>query len=113
MNAAGDECAGIVERLHNEENNAAACRRASVQVIKVVMQIRLLAFASAAEKLGWREQRLECTAKDTPRKVLARVAPDFSVDKMRVSVDCEYCSWDTPLGARAKEVAVVPPVSGG
>jgi molybdopterin converting factor small subunit len=77
------------------------------------MKVRVLAFATAATKLGWRETLAECSPRDSPRTVLAALAPEFDVSGMRVSVDLDYRSWDEPIGRGAKELAVVPPVSGG
>lgn len=77
------------------------------------MKIRVLAFATAATQLGWREMLAECKPGDSPRKVLAKLAPGFSVAGLRVALDCDYRPWDEPLGARVREMAIVPPVSGG
>jgi molybdopterin converting factor small subunit len=77
------------------------------------MQVKLLAFATAAERLGWREMLAECSPDETPREVLLRVAPDFAPSSVRVAVNCEYRPWDEPIGAEARELAVLPPVSGG
>jgi molybdopterin synthase sulfur carrier subunit len=76
------------------------------------MQLRLLAFAQARDQLGWSERVVDCTPEDTPRTVLARIAPAVQPDLWRVAVDEEYQSWDTPLGS-AREIAFIPPVSGG
>jgi molybdopterin synthase sulfur carrier subunit len=76
------------------------------------MQIRLIAFAQARDQLGWRERVVECAPEDTARSVLARVAPALAPDCWRVAVDEEYQSWDAPVG-NAREIAFIPPVSGG
>jgi molybdopterin synthase sulfur carrier subunit len=76
------------------------------------MQVRLLAFAQARDQLGWPERVVECAPEETPRAVLARVAPMVQADLWRVAVDEEYQSWDIPLGS-AREIAFIPPVSGG
>jgi molybdopterin synthase sulfur carrier subunit len=76
------------------------------------MQVKLLAFAQARDQLGWPERIVECEPEETPRAILARVAPAARPDTWRVAVDEEYCSWDTPLGT-AREIALIPPVSGG
>ncbi len=76
------------------------------------MQVKLLAFAQARDQLGWPERWVECQPEETPRAILARVAPAARLDTWRVAVDEEYCSWDAPLGA-AREIALIPPVSGG
>jgi molybdopterin synthase sulfur carrier subunit len=76
------------------------------------MQVILLAFAQARDQLGWSEHIVECAPEETPRSVLARVAPGLHVDLMRVAVDQEYHAWDAPIGA-AREISLIPPVSGG
>lgn len=76
------------------------------------MQVKLLAFAQARDQLGWSERVVECAAQESPQAVLARVAPGLRVEGWRVAVDEEYQAWDTPLGA-AREIALIPPVSGG
>ena len=76
------------------------------------MQVKLLAFAQARDQLGWPERVVEYELGETPRTVLARVAPGVSTEGWRVAVDEEYQSWDAPLSA-AREIALIPPVSGG
>ena len=76
------------------------------------MQVKLLAFAQAQDRLDFHERLIECEASETPREVLARIAPTFQPSSARVAVDCEYADWDSPLGA-ASEIALIPPVSGG
>jgi molybdopterin converting factor small subunit len=76
------------------------------------MQLKLLAFAHAQDRLGFRECVVECTAADSPRAILALVAPGFDVAGLRAAVDCEYQDWDAPIG-EAIELALIPPVSGG
>ena len=77
------------------------------------MKVTLLAFANAAEKLGWRSCTVAGDPSDTPRTLFARIAPDFNPGTARVAVNCEYGGWDTPIGALAREIAIIPPVSGG
>jgi molybdopterin synthase sulfur carrier subunit len=76
------------------------------------MQLKILAFAQAQDQLGFRERVVECNAGDSPRTILAGLAPDFDASGLRVAVDCEYHEWDAPVGA-ATELALIPPVSGG
>jgi len=76
------------------------------------MQVKLLAFAQAQDRLGFHERLVECDAGESPRELLARIAPAFEPASTRVAVDCEYSDWDAPLGA-ASEIALIPPVSGG
>ncbi len=76
------------------------------------MLLTLLAFSIAQDQLGFREREIECNTTETPRAILARIAPTLDPTSMRVAVDCEYHDWDTPIGT-ARELALIPPVSGG
>lgn len=76
------------------------------------MQVKLLAFAQARDQLGWPERVVECEPADTPRTILTRIAPAAPIETWRVAVDEEYHSWDAPIG-KAREIALIPPVSGG
>jgi molybdopterin synthase sulfur carrier subunit len=76
------------------------------------MEIVLLAFAQARQRLGFSDRKVTCEPEETPRELLQRLVPGVSVEGMRVALDCEYASWDAPIGA-ARELAVIPPVSGG
>lgn len=76
------------------------------------MHIKLLAFAQARDQLGFDEREMVCDPKDTPREIVQRVAPNAALQMMRVAVDQEYRGWDEAVGA-AKELAIIPPVSGG
>jgi molybdopterin converting factor small subunit len=76
------------------------------------MQLKILAFAQAQDQLGFRERVVDCAAGDSPRAILASLAPAFNGTGMRVAVDHEYHDWDTPVG-EAAELALIPPVSGG
>ena len=55
---------------------------------------------------------MECDANDSPRAIMARIAPHFSTENLRVAVDEEYADWDRAIG-EAREIALIPPVSGG
>jgi molybdopterin converting factor small subunit len=77
------------------------------------MKVMLLAFATAAERLGWRTCEVDADSADTPRILFERVSANFEPGTARAAVDCVYHDWDAPIGASAKEVAVIPPVSGG
>ena len=76
------------------------------------MHVKLLAFAQAADSLGFRERLVECEPHDSPRAILERIARDFSTENLRVAVDEEYAEWDREIGS-AREIALIPPVSGG
>jgi molybdopterin synthase sulfur carrier subunit len=76
------------------------------------MQIKLLAFAQTQVQLGFGERTVQCAPEETPRQILARLAPGFEAVAVRVAVDHEYHAWDSPIG-QASELALIPPVSGG
>ncbi|MCE9610982.1 MAG: MoaD/ThiS family protein [Chthoniobacter sp.] len=76
------------------------------------MSVKLLAFAQAADVLGFRERGIDCEPEETPRAILARLAPALDPATLRVAVDCVYADWDAPVGTAA-EIALIPPVSGG
>jgi molybdopterin converting factor small subunit len=76
------------------------------------MRIKILAFAQARDQLGFDEREIECQPQDTPRQIVHRIAPKAALAMMRVAVDQEYRGWDEAVGA-AKEIAIIPPVSGG
>lgn len=76
------------------------------------MQVKLLAFAHARHQLGFEERSIECAPDETPRAIIARVAPGLDLASLRAAIDCEYCDWDAPIGD-ARELALIPPVSGG
>lgn len=76
------------------------------------MQIKVLAFAQTRDQLGFGEKTLACDSNETPRAILRRIATEFTPGPVRVAVDQEYADWDRPIGD-AKELALIPPVSGG
>lgn len=76
------------------------------------MHLKLLAFAQAAELLGFRERILECSATDTARSFIERLSPSLDLHATRVAFDGEYRGWDELIGD-ARELALLPPVSGG
>lgn len=76
------------------------------------MQLKILAFAQAADLVGFRERTVPCAPNETARSLFARLVPDADLQTMRVAIDCDYRGWDEPLGA-ARELALIPPVSGG
>ena len=76
------------------------------------MQLKVIAFAQAERQLGFRERLVECAPEETPRALLERIAPSFEARTIRVALDHEYGAWDAPIGD-ARELALIPPVSGG
>jgi molybdopterin synthase sulfur carrier subunit len=75
-------------------------------------EITLLAFASARESLGFSTRSLAVNPQETPLDIIRRLAPDASIENLRVALDSEFADWDTPVG-RSHELAFLPPVSGG
>jgi len=76
------------------------------------MPVKLLAFAHTRDVLGFHERLIDCAPAETPRALLARLAPTLDPAALRVALDGEYASWDAPIGP-ATELALIPPVSGG
>ena len=76
------------------------------------MQVTLLAFAQAAEQVGFRERIVDCSGDDSPRRILASCGLNLDCSLVRVAVDGEYRDWDAAIG-EAREIAIIPPVSGG
>jgi sulfur-carrier protein len=76
------------------------------------MSITVLAFAQSQDLFGFSSRELACEPEDTPRTLLLRLRPDADFSHLRVALDCEFSTWDTPLGS-ARELAIIPPVSGG
>ncbi|HET6408306.1 MAG TPA: MoaD/ThiS family protein [Chthoniobacteraceae bacterium] len=76
------------------------------------MRIKILAFAQARDQLGFDEREIDCAPEHTAREIIHGLGPGASIETMRVAVDCEYRGWDDPVGD-AKEIAIIPPVSGG
>jgi molybdopterin synthase sulfur carrier subunit len=78
----------------------------------IALEITILTFAQARESFGFSSRTVACTANDTPRTIVLQLAPAASLEHLRVALDHEYVDWDTPIGA-ARELAIIPPVSGG
>ncbi len=76
------------------------------------MEINLFAFASSSDDFGFSERRVPCGPDDTPLSIVEKYAPRANRESLRVALDCEFVTWDTPIGD-ARELAFLPPVSGG
>lgn len=74
--------------------------------------MKLLAFAKSKDDFGFSEKEIEVAVTETPAEIVARIAPGVDVSGVRVALDCEFSDWDSPVGD-AKEMAFLPPVSGG
>jgi molybdopterin synthase sulfur carrier subunit len=77
-----------------------------------MMEILLLAFANSRDEFGFSSRTIACVAEDTPLSIVERIAPQVRREFLRVALDSEFVSWDTPVGD-ARELAFLPPVSGG
>jgi molybdopterin converting factor small subunit len=77
------------------------------------MQVKVLAFAIASDTLGWREMIVNCTPSQSPLEIISALSPEISTKNWRVAVDCNYHAWNKAIGPLAKEIAIIPPVSGG
>lgn len=78
------------------------------------MKIKILAFASARDALGFGEKEVEIKEKTTPKELLSHLDPACfeKLTPSRVAINHEYAEWDTPLTGDC-ELAILPPVSGG
>ncbi len=74
--------------------------------------VRIVAFSIAKQWLPTGEQIVEAASNDTVETIVKRVMPGIQTLSVRVALDLEYVQWDTTLGD-AKEIAIIPPVSGG
>ena len=76
------------------------------------MEIVLLAFGNSSDAFGFSNKTVPCRPDDTPRTIVERIAPQVKTDFLRVALDHEFVTWDTPVND-ARELAFLPPVSGG
>ncbi len=74
----------------------------------------LLAFAQARDVLGFSQREIETDPEQSATALLDQLHPGWreKLPGTRVALDQVYADWDTPLG-EAKEIALLPPVSGG
>jgi molybdopterin converting factor small subunit len=77
-------------------------------------ELRVLAFAQAKKVLGASVLSIQALPSESPREILERLCPGRLPELLswRVAVDRCYWEWDWPIG-KAKELAILPPVSGG
>ena len=76
------------------------------------MELTILAFAHAREAFGFSSHTVTCDPTDTPRAILLKLSPAADLRHLAVALDSEYGSLDNPVG-HARELALIPPVSGG
>lgn len=51
---------------------------------------------------------MACEPDDTPLSIVTRIAPQVNREFLRVAIDSEFATWDTPMG-NAREIAFLPP----
>jgi molybdopterin converting factor small subunit len=76
------------------------------------MELTLLAFASASDACGFSSRSVAYRPEETAREIVGRVAPTVDVQGWRVALDQAFADWDRPVG-ECRELAILPPVSGG
>jgi molybdopterin synthase sulfur carrier subunit len=77
------------------------------------MSIQVKLFAGLAERLGWREKRIEARAQLTIADIWTEVAGgEAPPDNMLCAINMEYAESDQAV-ADGDEVAFFPPVTGG
>ena len=78
--------------------------------------IRILLFAGLRDRAGWSEQlwAIEPTAGNplTPRRLWEDLQLPDDFDHIRIAINHQFASADTPLRA-GDELAFLPPISGG
>ncbi len=76
--------------------------------------INLLAFAQARTVVGFGERLVPCSPAETPAALIDRLFPEARqrLPGCRIAIDASYASWDEPIGM-GRELALIPPVSGG
>ena len=73
----------------------------------------LLAWAQAKDKMGFSEKTIQVAPNQTPRDLIGSMPNgEWATTHCRIAVDQEFATWDNPVG-NAKEIAIIPPVSGG
>jgi molybdopterin synthase sulfur carrier subunit len=76
--------------------------------------VRVRLFAGLREAMGWNEQLVTATAVPTPLAVWGQLGleRDQPPAGLRVAINQQFASWDTPLTS-GDELAFLPPISGG
>ena len=79
------------------------------------MKVRLLYFASLADRAGCSEESVETSASDPVTlydEVRQRHAFSLGKERVRVAVNGQIVDWNHPLN-EGDEIVFLPPVSGG
>jgi molybdopterin converting factor small subunit len=76
-------------------------------------EVSLIAWAQSRQWLGKDRLQIRIHPSESPRTILRRLlGNDLPLDQCRVAVDLRIHPWDQPVG-KARELAIIPPVSGG
>ncbi len=76
--------------------------------------LKVYAFSSSAKELGFKETTIMAKPNLSPIEVLSQIET-FTVDqsqKYRIAINESFSSWTDQIG-HVKEIAIIPPVSGG
>ena len=79
------------------------------------MGCRVIAFAQAREWLGFSEREVEVLPQETGRGLVSALLRERSRElppTWKLALDEQWVGWDAPIGT-AREIAVMPPFSGG
>lgn len=76
------------------------------------MKREVLAFAQAKVAFGFSETVIRVENTVTLEEIMELVGPGVSLEGLRVAVDCEFVDWQDEIG-EGREIAIIPPVSGG
>ncbi|MEM9399816.1 MAG: MoaD/ThiS family protein [Verrucomicrobiota bacterium] len=81
------------------------------------MRIQLLTFATARDYFGFAEKEVSFNDGESSKVLFAKCKAGFKPEELgwRVALDGEYIEWNEMLDKKAngKDLAVIPPVSGG
>lgn len=77
-------------------------------------RVTLLAFAHARDVLGFSEKEIQVDPAATAESLLESLHPGAiaQLPGTRIALDQDYAPWSAPIGD-AREIAILPPVSGG
>ena len=78
-----------------------------------MIHVKLLAFAQAADRLGWREMLVECAPNETLRAIIERIenkpqglACEANAERVLASLTPADCLPDLPPNAMPRRAAV-------
>lgn len=82
------------------------------------MQLDILLFAAAKDAAGSETIQLDVPERVSASDVLAAIGDQIPqlaglLPSCRLAIDCAYVAGDFEIASNAKEIALIPPVSGG